>query len=123
MPRTSGTRPKGSGIPAKGASVWGGARGAADPAKRGRPPGVKNGEGQAAKARAILVESAAEVAARVRDVALDVNHPQSLQASLAVLNRVGLHERSGIEHSGEGGGPMRLEIEIVRPEDAGSGGV
>jgi hypothetical protein len=97
-----------SGLPAMGEGLHGPAKGAADPARRGRPEGVKNGEGMAAQARAELVAAAKDAARRLVDIAMDGSDPRSLAAAMAILNRVGLHEKTGVEHAGEGGGPIRL---------------
>ena len=98
-PATSGTR-RGNG------AGWGGpasgkfpTRGATD--KGGRPLGVKNGEGKKAQAQAALEEAAPTAAAMVIEIAKDRADPRALQAATAILNRVGLHEKAGIEHSGE----------------------
>ena len=110
--RTSTTRPKGSGVPAKGAG-WGGPASNAPrpefaPGNAGPPAGIAKGEGRQALAKAALIEAAPAAARTVIEIALNPDDPRALQAAQAVLNRVGLHEKSGVEHSGPNGGPLRL---------------
>ncbi|MCA3361565.1 MAG: hypothetical protein ING08_16010 [Roseomonas sp.] len=67
---------------------------------KGRPAGIRNGEGKAARARAAFEDAAPEAAETVIRIAQDKADPRALQAALAVLNRIGLHEKAGVEHSG-----------------------
>lgn len=91
-PRNAPATGQGWGGPAKG-------QGLKEPGP-GRPPGVKNGEGKAAQAKAALEDAAPLAVQTVIELAQDKADPRALQAALAVLNRVGLHEKAGIEHSG-----------------------
>lgn len=91
-PRNAPATGQGWGGPAKGQGQQG--------AGPGRPPGVKNGEGKAAQAKAALEDAAPLAVQTVIELAQDKADPRALQAALAVLNRVGLHEKAGIEHSG-----------------------
>ena len=113
MPRTSGTR-QGNG------AGWGGpAKGAGAPpgsGQGGRPPGVKDGEGKRAQARAALEEAAPLAVQTVIGIARDPSDQRALQAATAILNRIGLHEKSGVEHTGEGGGPMIIVTGVPRAD-------
>lgn len=112
MARSSGTRRgngAGYGGPAKGAGKKPGNKDA------GRTKGVPLAETKAARARA-LAEAAAPVAIqRVIDIMNDLADQRSLSAAFGILNRVGLHEKSGVEHTGEGGNPIAIEWVIVDP--------
>lgn len=134
MPRTPGTRPKGSGIPA-GGSGWGGPkRGDGAPQFGAGNPEVERalqslggsrapGEGKAARSREAL-EAAQPIAIRtVLEIAADKGDQRALAAALAILNRTGLHEKSGVEVAGEGGGPLIVERVIVNPPDRDPEGV
>jgi hypothetical protein len=118
MPASSGTR-RGNG------SGWGGAaRGEGNrEAGPGRPEGVKNGEGRAARAREALAEAAPLAVQTIIDLAADKADPRALQAAVAILNRVGMHEKSGIEIGGDGGGPLKVEVAIVRHQASDTGTV
>lgn len=100
--RTSGTRPKGSGMPATGAG-WGGAptgkegNHAAGP---GRPPGVRNGEGKVARARAALEDALPDLVPVVIAIAKDASDPRAVQAFNSIAAKVGLNDKQEIEHSG-----------------------
>lgn len=101
-------RPKGNGAgwggPAKGEGKKGHVPGS------GRPPGVKNGEGKQARAREAL-EAAQDLAiATIIEIASDRNDQRALAAALSILNRTGLHEKSGVEHSGPDGGPPLVMV-------------
>lgn len=120
MPRTSGTR-RGNG-PGKGPAGgigWGGAaKGEGGPPGgpgTGRPKGVKDGEGKKARARAALEEAAPLAVQTVIDLAKDKADPRALAAAFGILNRVGLHEKAGVEHSGEVGFTVVSGVE--RDED------
>ena len=78
----------GWGGPAKGAGVPFG------PKNAGRPPGIVNGEGRIAQARAALAEAAPLAVQTVIEIAKNVSDQRALAAALAVMNRVGLHEKS-----------------------------
>ena len=113
---------KGHGGPAKGAGWGGGAIGARPPfgkGAKGRPAGVKNGEGKAARARAALEDAAPLAIETVIGIARNPEDPRALQAALAVLNRIGLHEKSGLEMTGADGGAMITRIERVIIERGG----
>jgi hypothetical protein len=122
MPATRTTR-RGTG------AGWGGpANGAGQPPGNklaGRPVGVKDGEGKRALALAALQEAAPLAVQTVIDLAQTKTDPRALQAALAVLKRIGLHEKAALEHSGTDGGPIetKVTVRIVRPDDGGPGGV
>jgi hypothetical protein len=80
---------------------------------------MKNGEGKLAKARETLEQAAPLAIQVVIDIATNEKDPRSLQAALAVLNRIGLHEKSGIEVGGESGNPLITRIERVIVDKAG----
>jgi hypothetical protein len=91
----------------------------------GRPEGVKTGDGKAARAR-VALEGAAPLAVKtVIDIASNLDDPRALAAAFGVLNRIGLHEKSGVEHTGQDAGPIKTQVtvRIVRPGDHGEGGV
>jgi len=93
---------------------WGGpANGPGKIGGPGRPPGMKNGEGKVHKARETLEQAAPLAIQTVIDIANDRADPRALQAALAVLNRIGLHEKSGLEVGGENGNPLITRIERV----------
>jgi hypothetical protein len=115
--QTCGTRHgngKGHGGPRNGEG-WGGERKGEGNrlAGPGRPPGVKNGEGKQARARAMLEEAAPLAAQVLVDVAANLDDPRALQAAQAILNRVGLHEKSGVEVGGPNGKALAVTVEIV----------
>lgn len=113
MPGTRGTR-RGNGAgwggPAKGA---GHRMTAADPvseAARAKAATVAPGTGKKAQARAALEDAAPLAVQTVIDLATKQEDPRALAAALAVLNRIGLHEKSGVEHTGADGGPMQVAV-------------
>lgn len=70
-------------------------------------------ETAAARARAIL-ESGAERAARTMvQISETPEDQRALAASIAVLDRIGVHAKSGVEHSGEA--QIVIERRIVDP--------
>jgi hypothetical protein len=99
---------------------WGGpANGPGQIGGPGRTPGVKNGEGKVAQSREALQQAAPLAIKTVIDIAANLEDPRALQAALAVLNRIGLHEKSGVELTGENGGAMitRIERVIIGPDE------
>jgi hypothetical protein len=99
---------------------WGGpANGPGKIGGPGRPPGMKNGEGKVHKARETLEQAAPLAIQTVIDIANDKADPRALQAALAVLNRIGLHEKSGLEMTGADGGAIITRIERVIVDKAG----
>lgn len=109
--RARGNGP-GHGGPATGPG-WGGPARGEDPTPKGRPPGIKNGEGKVAQSREALQHAAPLAIKTVIDIATNTEDPRALQAALAVLNRIGLHEKSGVELTGENGGAVITRIERV----------
>ena len=109
----------GHGGPATGPG-WGGPARGDDPTPKGRPPGIKNGEGKVAQSREALQQAAPMAIKTVIDIATNKKDPRALQAALAVLNRIGLHEKSGLEMTGADGGALitRIERVIIAPDDA-----
>ena len=101
------------GGPATGPGWGGPANGPGQIGGPGRTPGVKNGEGKVHKARETLEQAAPLAIQTVIDIANDKADPRALQAALAVLNRIGLHEKSGLEVGGENGNPLITRIERV----------
>lgn len=116
-------RPKGDpNHPRRGNGAgWGGpARGAGKPPGSpgaGRPLGVKNGEGKRAQARAALEEAAPLAVQTLINVAADVNDQRAVNAAVAILNRIGLHEKAGLELGGADGGPVVIVTGVPRAED------
>lgn len=105
----------GWGGPAKGPGRQGAVPGS------GRKPGVPLHETKAARARALLEDAAPLAAQVVVDIATSAADPRALAAALALLNRVGVHEKAGLEHSGPDGRPLTItEIRrvIVDPKGA-----
>jgi len=99
---------------------WGGpANGPGKIGGPGRPPGMKNGEGKVHKAREKLGKAAPDAIQTVIDIANNKADPRALQAALAVLNRIGLHEKSGLEMTGADGGAMITRIERVIVDKSG----
>jgi hypothetical protein len=119
-PKT-GRFPKGNGAGWGGPRMGKGNKGAGP----GRPIGIANGEGKAARARAALEEFAPLAVKTITDIASNIDDQRALAAALSVLNRIGLHEKSGVEHTGAGAGPIKTQVtvRIVRPGDHGEGGV
>lgn len=117
--RARGNGP-GHGGPATGPGWGGEANGPGQIGGPGRTPGVKNGEGKVAQSREALQEAAPLAIQTVIGIARNTKDPRALQAALAVLNRIGLHEKSGVEMTGADGGPMitRIERVIIGPDDA-----
>jgi hypothetical protein len=108
------SRARARGGPANGPGWGGPARGPVEHKPGpGRPLGMKNGEGKVHKARETLEQAAPLAIQTVIDIANDKADPRALQAALAVLNRIGLHEKSGIEMTGADGGAMITRIERV----------
>ena len=108
------SRARARGGPATGFGWGGPARGQVERKPGpGRPPGMKNGEGKVHKARETLEQAAPLAIQTVIDIANDKADPRALQAALAVLNRIGLHEKSGLEMTGADGGAMITRIERV----------
>jgi len=109
----AGANGPGWGGPATGQGWGGPANGPGQIGGPGRPPGMKNGEGKVHKARETLEQAAPLAIQTVIDIANDKADPRALQAALAVLNRIGLHEKSGLEMTGADGGAMITRIERV----------
>lgn len=121
--QTCGTR-RGNGAghgPAKGAG-WGGPGTPHTGKKGGRPPGVRNGEGKAARAREKAASAAEEAVERVIAIMRNEADQRSLTAALAILNRVGLHEKSGVEVTGTENSPVKIKVEIVDERDDAEAG-
>lgn len=101
---------------------WGGpAKGEGKPPgspEAGRPEGVKNGEGKRAQARAALEEAAPLAVQTLINVAADAGDQRAVAAAVAILNRVGLHEKSGVELTGANG-PVELVVRIVDADEPG----
>lgn len=104
---------------------WGGERkGAGKPPgnlEGGRPVGVKDGEGKRAQARAALEEAAPLAVQTLINVASDAADQRAVQAAVAILNRVGLHEKSGVEVTGSDGAPVEIVVRIMDEVDAATG--
>lgn len=83
---------------------------------QGRPAGVKDGEGKRARARAALEEAAPLAVQTIIDIAGNHDDQRALQAAVAILNRIGLHEKSGVEHSGPDGSALNVNVTIARPK-------
>ncbi len=111
--RGNGSKGPGWGGPAQGA---GNAPG--DGTGGGRPEGVKHGEGKRAQARAALEDAAPLAVQTLIDVAKDVADQRAVAAAVAILNRVGLHEKSGVEVTGANG-PVELVVRIVDADEPG----
>lgn len=96
---------------------WGGsAKGAGNHGRGpGRPKGVPDGAGKKAQAQAALEEAAPLAVQTVIDLAGNLSDPRALQAAVAILNRVGMHEKAGLEHSGAVGFTVVTGVE--RAED------
>lgn len=108
----------GHGGPAKGVGVghgWGGEASGkpARPGGPGRIKGVPLSETAAARARAILESHAEKAAQTMVDIAADPKDQRALSASVAVLDRIGVHAKSGVEVGGEGGKAIPVEWRIV----------
>lgn len=110
-----GSKGAGSG-PKQGPGFFGPAKGAGKSgAGPGRPKGVGDGEGKSARARAMLLEAGPDAAKALIDIATNEQDERRLQAAVHILNRIGLHEKSGIELSGQDGGPIAISRVIVDP--------
>lgn len=95
---------------------WGGpAKGAGKIGGPGRPKGIPDGQGKKAQAQAALEEAAPLAVQTVIDLAGNLSDPRALQAAVAILNRVGMHEKAGLEHSGAVGFTVVTGVE--RAED------
>jgi hypothetical protein len=112
-PSPENIRARARGGPATGPGWGGPANGPGKIGGPGRPLGMKNGEGKVHKARETLEQAAPLAIQTVIDIANDKADPRALQAALAVLNRIGLHEKSGLEVGGENGNPLITRIERV----------
>ena len=102
---------------------WGGpARGAGKPAGdnglTGRPHGVKHGQGKQAQARAALEDAAPLAVQTLIDVAGNLDDQRAVNAAVAILNRIGLHEKAGLELAGADGGPVVIVTGVPRAEDS-----
>jgi hypothetical protein len=98
----------GHGGAAKG-DGWGGqANGKPDPAMRG----VRTGENNAAKAREALIEAAPLAVHTVLTIASNPDDQRALAAALSILNRIGIHEKSGVEIGSDPASPLRIEVNI-----------
>jgi hypothetical protein len=117
--QTCGTR-RGNG--AGHGAGWGGPGTPHTGKKGGRPPGVRNGEGKAARARERAISAAEEAVERVIAIMRNEDDQRSLTAALAILNRVGLHEKSGVEVTGTEDGPVKIKVEIVDERDDAEAG-
>lgn len=117
MPRDPSI-PGGKKRPAKGAG-WGGPAKGAGSRKPGpgRPPGVANGQGKAALARQALQAAAPMAVKTIINIARDPDDQRALAAAVAILNRVGMHEKSGVELTGADGAPMAIEWRVVSAGD------
>lgn len=119
MARNRSTHPpQGAGKGPAGGAGWGGAAKGAGTHGRGpghRPKGVKDGEGKKARARAALEDAAPLAVQTVIDLATNVSDPRALAAAFGILNRVGMHEKAGLEHSGAVGFTVVSGVE--RAED------
>jgi len=124
---------KGHGGPAKGASLWGGARGAKDdkgaPLVTGYDP-VRHADRVASAARGKVVkEKWAELHRKVaerleRDLDEDRLEPRDvISAFTATGNRAYGQPKQPVEQSGPDGGPMQTKIEIeIKYADDPDGG-
>lgn len=104
---------------------WGGAaKGEGKPPgnlEGGRPMGVKDGEGKRAQARAALEDAAPLAVQTVIEIAKDRGDQRALQAAVHILDRIGLHVKSGIEVTGSDGAPMEIVVRILDEVDAATG--
>jgi hypothetical protein len=97
---------------------WGGAaKGKGDGSGAGRPEGSKNGDSKQARARAALEDAAPLAVQTLINVAGNVDDQRAVAAAVAILNRVGLHEKSGLQVTGADDGPVRVKVEIVDAAD------
>jgi hypothetical protein len=98
---------------------WGGpAQGKGDGSGAGRPEGSKNGDSKQSRARAALEDAAPLAVQTLIDVAGSLEDPRAVAAAMAILNRVGLHEKSGLEVTGQDGGPVVVVTGVKRASDA-----
>ncbi|RVT90724.1 hypothetical protein EOD42_23265 [Rhodovarius crocodyli] len=63
----------------------------------------------------MLLEAAVDAAQALISIAGDKTDERRMQAAVHILNRVGLHEKSGLELSGQDGGPIAISRVIVDP--------
>jgi hypothetical protein len=128
MPRTSTTRPRGRGGPAKGAG-WGGSAKGASTSRL-----TAAGDPYSDHIRALAVDPAhAAAKAPLRELAMrtwvevcqDAEHPQRVVAAEKLFDRLDGRARQAVETSGPGGGPVetKVTVRIVRPDDGGPSGV
>lgn len=120
--RTSGTRPKGSGIPAKGAGY-----GPSKNTTKAPPFGKDNNPTPEAKSAGwdVAREIRERIAARKNEIldaqfarATDVDHPQGHQAAADLLNRVMPPEsRQDLTSGGEKVGPLVIMTGVPRSPD------
>ena len=104
----------------KGAGWGGPARGEGKPPgspEAGRTPGVKDGEGKRAQARAALEDAAPLAVQTLISVAGNVDDQRAVNAAVAILNRIGLHEKAGLEVGGPDGGPVVIVTGVPRADD------
>ena len=89
---------------------WGGpARGEGNrKAGPGRAKGVTLDQCKPALARAALEGAAALAVQTVIDIAGNTDDPRALAAAISIMDRTGLHAKSGVELAGAGGGPVQL---------------
>ena len=98
---------------------WGGpAQGKGDGSGAGRPEGVKNGEGKQARARAALIDAAPMAVQTLINIAANLDDQRAVTAAAMILNRAGLHEKSGLEVTGQDGGPVVVVTGVKRASDA-----
>lgn len=76
----------------------------------GRPPGMKNGEGKKAKGREAIEAAVPAAIATVIAIAKARKDPRALSAAFGILNRAGLHEKSGVELTGADGAPVAVQF-------------
>jgi hypothetical protein len=73
------------------------------------------GEGKVAKSREALIEASPLAVQIIIDTmqrqgrSADADARTALQAAQSVLNKVGLHDKSGIEHTGADGDPIKVD--------------
>jgi hypothetical protein len=127
-PRNPGSGKAPQNGPASGEG-WGGparngeSASAAGKAGPGRPEGLATGQGKQALARAAMEDAAPMAVQTVINIARDTTDQRALAAAVAILNRVGLHEKSGVEHTGADGGAVAIEWRIVNAGDPDAEGV
>lgn len=98
---------------------WGGpAQGKGDGTGAGRPEGSKNGESKQTRARAALEDAAPLAVQTLINVAGNIDDQRAVNAAVAILNRIGLHEKAGLELAGADGGPVVIVTGVPRAEDS-----